>query len=699
MTASYPGPQDSVLWLDLETFAPITIKRGAHRYAEEAEIMLAALAWDDEAPRVLDFTRRDHRKELQCEIDEADWVLTHGGFDRTVLTKLGYELPAERLQDTMVAALAHGLPAKLEQLCPALDVPLDEVKDKRGKDLINLFCSPRPKNHKLRRATRETHPAEWAEFVDYAAQDIVAMRSCWKRMPKWNLTPGERELWLLDQTINDRGVAVDTVHAKRALDTFNAEKVRMSKRAAEITGGEITSLTQGAKLQVYLHNAHGIKVPNLQKGNIANWVKDETLPAVPKELLKLRQYAAATSPAKYTVLLNSVCSDGRLRGLIQFCGAARTGRDAGRLFQPQNLPRPSLSPAAVEQGIEAMALGIADMMFDNVAELCISAVRGSLVADEGMKLVVADLSNIEGRVLPWGAGEDWKIDAFKAFDRGEGPDLYLLGASGILGIPIEQVTKLQRQVQGKVPELACGYQGAVGAFNAMSRTYGIPAMDEEDVVGIVKGWRRRHPRSVSFWYAMQDAAKAAIRHPGEMFEVGEGMAQFDMKDGYLRMRLPSGRYLCYKDARVDSSSSCQTCVGKGTLLVWGTRDENGIPDVVDCDDCFGVGRLPGTGQIIFKGLNQYTRQWTELSTYGGKLTENWDQAVSRDIFMGGLRRAERAGYRIVLRVHDELGAEVPDDPRWSAAELSAIMTAGESWSLGLPLAAAGHEMYRYCKLD
>lgn len=473
-----------------------------------------------------------------------------------------------------------------------------------------------------------------------------------------------------------------------------------------------------------------------------------------------------------------------------------------------------------------------------VSEICVNAVRGMLIADEGKKLVVADLSNIEGRVAAWLANEEWKLQAFRDFDTiigtdadGEpirkGHDLYKIGAGRILGKRPEDVTKLERQNEGKVPELACQFQGAVGAFATMGANFGV-VLPEERVIEIVKAWRKSHPRIVSTWYAIEDAAKAAIRFPHERFEVN-GFLHFDNVDGWLRIRLPSGRYLSYPKARV--GEVCHRCGGSGQHLESGVANAT---KMVVCLGCDGSGKADT--QLRYDGVDQYTKKWGTIRTYGGKTFENciaagtltltdagwlpieqvrvdhrlWDgeewvrheglafkgvqeviaahgvmmtpdheilttegwvsasqskrynrtscrlpeqdnaalpsdhrcewlapvysaeplqpvldivncgprqrfvvlssdgrplivhncvQAIARDVFMCGFRAAEREGYAVVSRVHDELITEVPDDPRYNAEHLSALMAANPPWAVGLPLAAAGHEMYRYAKLD
>jgi len=650
-----------ILYLDSETFNDVPIKHGAHRYAETAEVLLVPYAWNDEPTIVWDVQDRPHwREELQEMIDYADRVVIHNStFDRHVLRHNGVTIPVEKIEDTMVSALAHSLPAKLEQLCEALRLPSDKAKDKDGKRLIQLFTKPRPKNTKIRRATRETHPDDWQRFIAYAARDVDSMRDVRRLLPTWNATAGERELWRLDQDINDRGVAVDLELADAAQRAFDRTLRSLADATARLTGGAISSLTQRDKFLSYLRG-RGVDLPDLTKGTVAKLLEQD-LPEDVLRLLEIRQQASATSPAKYAALRDAASSDGRLRGTIQFCGAGRTGRDAGRIFQPQNLPR---SPDWFDGDVQEMTIAAfkADcehLLFENVSERCAFAVRGSLVAAQGKKFVIADLSNIEGRVLAWMADEQWKIEAFKAYDRGEGPDLYKVTAGRILGKDPYEITKEERQLQGKVPELAGGYGGGVGAYRVMGGKV-FDAMGDEEINEIVHAWRRAHPATKRFWYDVEGMVRCAIREPGEQFSV-RGIVHADYVDGpdgvgYVRIRLPSGRYLCYRNMRID-------------------------------DD----------GQLRYEGINQYTRKWEELETYYGKLVENIVQAVARDVFMAGMRRAELNGYAVVLRVHDELVCEVPDDPAYTSDRLAEMMATNPGWSTGLPLAAAGFEALRYRK--
>jgi DNA polymerase len=688
------------LFLDTETFCEVPITNGTHAYAERAEVMLVPYAWNDDEPVVLDLTVDATLAQVQALVDEADEIVIHNSpFDRTVLRWSGVDVPIEKVHDTMVWALEHSLPASLGTLCEVLGLPADKAKDKAGKRLIQLFCKPRPKNMKLRRAWLDSHPQEWEDFKAYAASDIISMREVRKLLPKWNEGHAERSLWLLDQVMNERGIAVDQDLATAALRAFQRTSASLAVETAALTNGAVTSLTQRGRMLTYLDEEHDFVPLDMTKGTVNAYLKEGAAPLSDevRKLLEIRQQVAATSPSKYKALLGAVSSDGRLRGTIQFCGASRTGRDAGRIFQPQNLPRPVLDADVIETGIEAMKADCEDLIWENVSELCTSAVRGCLVAPPGRKLVVADLSNIEGRVLAWLAGESWKLQAFRDYDAGIGEDLYKIAAGRILGKPAADVTKAERQVSGKVPELSCGYGGSVGAFSTMGALYGVN-LPEDQVVLIVRAWRKAHRAVVSFWYDVEAAAKSALKDPSSSFKV-RGLT-FDVRShgpfSWLRMRLPSGRYLCYPGARVEGS--CEPCAGSGKVLVGGFVEDGGAAHYEICPTCHGSGKnRSGLNSVVYLGTNQYTRKWEELRTYGGKLVENATQAVARDVLMHGVRLAEAGGYGVVMRVHDELLCETPDSEDFTVEGLSACMSRVPAWAIGLPLAAAGFETHRYRK--
>lgn len=689
---------DDILWLDLETYCEVPIKNGTHAYAEQVEITVFAWALNDGPVHVEDVASNPLSNEL-CKLlnDPNVKLIAHNShFDRTVLRhalpKMGLDivLPIERWEDTMVQALSHSLPGSLDSLCEIFKIDQDKAKDKAGKQLIQLFCKPRPANQKLRRATRETHPLEWARFLDYAKSDILAMRELHKRIPKWNYRGAELALWHLDQKINDRGVCIDLDLVESAIEAVDKAQKGLAKRTVALTDGEVQAATQRDAMLKHILEAYGVSLPDMQKSTLERRINDDSLPLAVRELLAIRLQASTTSTAKYAALAKGVSSDGRLRGTLQFNGASRTGRWAGRLFQPQNLPRPTLKQDVIDEGIETLKIGCADMFYENVMELTSSAIRGCICAPEGKKLVVADLSNIEGRALAWLAGETWKLKAFYDFDAGEGHDLYKLAYAKSFGVSPEDVDKEQRQV-GKVQELALGYEGGVGAFLTFAAAYGLdlddmaaqafdsidPSIMNEAIrawewhkkekrttFGLKKNtwlvcdsfkrsWRYAHPNISAWWNELRVAAINAINNPDKPFPCRKVI--FIKKGSWLYIKLPSGRFLCYPGAKADDN------------------------------------------RISYMGNNQYTRKWERLYTYGGKFAENITQAVARDALGHNMPLIESSGYEIDLTVHDEVITEADDVPEYNHEHLSSLLATNPEWALDLPLAAAGFESYRYKK--
>jgi DNA polymerase bacteriophage-type len=683
------------LFLDTETFSETPIANGTFAYAETVEVMIVSWAVDDGETKVWDVTSTPLTPdELVHALAEADEIIVHNSqFDRTVVKHYFSDifLPLDKIHDTMSRARAHSLPGGLGKLCEIFSVPVDQAKDKAGHSLIQLFCKPRPKNSALRRATRETHPKEWAQFLDYAKLDISAMRVIYKKLPRWNFEGFEKAFWKTDAIINERGVAIDLDLVNAAIHTIGTRSIELSSETAKATNDEVQKTTQRDRLLEYIEKIYGVKFTDLTASMVDKALNDDSLPQQLKDLLLLRAEASLSSTAKYKKFLNATSKDGRLRGMFVYCGAARTGRAAGQTVQLHNLARPSMKHEDIEIGIDAIKNDCADLLFPNVMSLASNALRGCLIAAPGKKLVISDLSNIEGRVLAWLAGEQWKIDAFRDFDAGVGVDLYKLAYARAFRIDHKDVTKEQRQI-GKTLELACGYQGGVGAFNTFATAFGIDLDDladrawesipsdvleeargmwewvvkEKRTLGLSKRafiasdslkrmWRRAHPRIEKLWNEVDAQVKDAASYTGGFQGRRFGMLQGIRVGAWTRIVLPSGRSLCYPSMRVDNDG------------------------------------------LSYAGVNPYTRQWGRVRTYGGKIVENITQAVARDVLVQGIMNAEASEYPVVAHVHDEIVCEVPDTHEYSVDKLSSFMTTNIPWASGLPLAAAGFETKRYRK--
>lgn len=683
-----------ILFLDTETFCETPIKNGTHRYAEGAEIMVAAWAIDDGEIIVEDLTAPPYRMSaaLLEAIALADEVVMHkSDFDRTVLGQHQVHIPIERVHDTMVRAMAHSLPGSLDKLCEIMGVDADKAKDKEGKALIQLFCKPMPKNQKLRRATRETHPEHWRRFLVYAASDISAMRELYRKLPRWNYRDRELSLWRLDQRVNDRGFRADVGLAQGAIAAVAREQQRLKAKTQALTNGEVSSTTKRDELLAHILAEYGVTLPDMKKDTLERRLADEELPEALRELLKVRLAQTTSSTAKYAAIVRSVSADGRLRGSLQFAGALRTARWGGRLFQPQNLPRPDMKQDEIDEGIAAIVSGVGDLVLDDVMALLRNVLRGMIIASPGRKLVASDLSNIEGRIAAWLAGEQWKLDAFAEIDADPSlPDMYVRAYAKAFGVDARGVSKALRQI-GKVMELALGYEGGVGAWLAFAMVYRIDleAMAAQAygalpdtarvqaeimlqwrkrkklstfglsdrafvVIEAFKAlWREAHPQVSSYWKELNAAAIKAVNNPGVTVQARR--LRFRRSGAWLRMILPSGRSLCYPSPQVED------------------------------------------GKLSYMGVNQYTRKWQRLSTYGGKLFENACQAVARDVMAHNMPEVEEAGFEIILTVHDEIITEALDDERYTSERLSMLLATNPPWLDGCPLAADGFEAQRYRK--
>jgi DNA polymerase len=661
------------------------------KYATGVEVIMAQWAVDDGAIIVEDITARHPSTALICAAKECDEIWAHNAeFDRTVLetTRWWPKVPLEKWRCTAALARMHGLPGGLDKLSTIFKLDADEAKDKRGYQLIMLFCVPTKVGHFN---DRHSHPKEWKEFLAYGDQDVVAMRAVYKNCPKWNATPRMWAFWHLDQRMNARGVAMDLKLAAGAVESTTKAKRRMAARTQELTEGEVDTTQQRNRMLAYM-SEFGVDLPDLTADTVERRLEDESLPEHIKELLRVRQQASKASTAKYQRVLTQHVN-GRLHNLLVFCGAARTGRWAGRTLQPQNLPRPKHQQWDIDHAIERFRDGtIAEYAPDEILGLASSALRGLIVSGPKRKLVISDLANIEGRIVAWVAGEHWKLDAFTAFDRKEGPDLYKIAYARAFNIdPKEIGDEDPRRQIGKVMELALQYYGGVGAFCSMAEVYGlrldalansawgiIPpdfkhdaqvawakaqkrrrtyGLDERVWVvchALVLMWRTAHPAICNFWAELDTACRMATKVKDKVYKVGEHI-KVDRIGNWLRIGLPSGRYLSYPAPRGDDYTSS------------------------------------------YLGVDPYTRQWKRISTYSGKRTQNIAEGVGVDILMDGMQAAEDEGYNPILTVHDEGVTEPPDEDKYNDKELSRLLVSSSLWVDRLPLAAKGLTTYRYRK--
>lgn len=570
---------------------------------------------------------------------------------------------------SMAMAYAMSLPPSLKMLARALNAKTQ--KDMDGHALMLSMSKPRK--------WVDGKPEFWnvperlERLIKYCINDVAAERDCEKMMVP--LSESERRVWLLDQRINQRGIGVDREACEKTLALAKIVQKDLNKKIKQATEGAISETSEATAILRWC-NDNGIPMESLKKHDMEEWLELEHLPSNVREVLEIRGDAAKISVKKLDVMLNMSLRDGRLRGQFQYHGAG-PGRWSGRGVQLHNLPRPlkEYKDAALQQAIiDGIRSGYLDEndidnLYGPFMRVISSLVRGYLVSTSGQDFIGADLANIEGRVLAWLAGEEWKLDAFRAYDAGTGSDIYLLTAGRILKKKASEVDDDERQAYGKVPELALGYGGGVGAFQSMAVNYNVEVTNEE-ADEIKMDWRAVHPATYKFWGQLNSAAMSAVRNAGGTFYAGAKGRQiaFKVAGSFLWVKLPGGRCLCYPFPEISTVKA-----------PWG--------DQIQCVTYMGV---DGRAKSKTKG------KWVRLTTYGGYWAENVTQAVARDILVEGMFRMEDRNYPIVLHVHDENVAEVAKE-YGDVKEVEELMSIVPVWAQGLPIAAKGFRGTRYRK--
>lgn len=641
------------LSIDIETYSDVDlIKCGVYKYADSPnfEILLFAYSVDDGEVEIIDLANGE---QLPAEIVDAltsDTVIKtayNAQFERVCLSKhLGETLNPESWYCTAVQAAELSLPASLADVGSVLG--LERQKMTEGKELIKYFCVPcKPtKINGNRTRNLPCHDAnKWDKFKKYCVRDVDVERAIAQKLKNYPLSSSEHNLYVLDQKINDRGVLVDLQLANEAIKMNNLQTAAATEQAYSLTGLENPNSV--AQLKEWL-SENGVEIDSLAKKDVKA-LAEETDGDV-QEMLKLRLLMAKTSVKKYEAVARSVCNDNRVRGLLRFYGANRTGRWSGNILQPQNLPQNHLPDLTLARDIvKSGDFELLDMLFGNVPNVLSELIRTVLIPKPNHRFIVADFSAIEARVLSWLAGETWRIDTFK-----NGGDIYCASASQMFKVPVEKhgVNGHLRQ-KGKIAELACGYGGSVGALKSMGALeMGIP---EDELQGLINDWRSANGHIVKLWYEVGSSTMKAIR---EKTTVPLGRLSFIYKGGILFIQLPSGRRLSYIKPRI------------------------------------GTNRFGGDS-IEYMGISA-SKKWDVLETFGGKLVENIVQAIARDLLAYALINTANAGYDIVFHVHDEIICEVPDG-QGSVDELCKIMSKCPDWADGLPLDADGYECEYYRK--
>ena len=652
------------LFVDTETFSSTDIKAGAFKYMEapDFEILLIAYAWDDGPVRVIEMGRTDYCTnpidyDAGVDIELRDFIawLTdpdvvkvahNSAFERAAFTQwLALPMPPEHWEDTMILCAMNGLPMSLEDAGAALQLGTQKIKE--GTLLINYFCKPckaTVANGGRTRNLPKHAPDKWERFAEYCRRDVEVCQAIYKKLHRFPVPDWERAVWALDARINERGVLIDPEMVEAAIAVDEAFREEHTAELRKLTG--LDNPNSVAQLKEWLEGV-GIFADSLNKATVSDLRKSVPDPTT-RRVLELRQLLGKTSTKKYEAMELSAGADHRVRGLLQYYGAGRTGRWAGRLVQVQNLPQNHLDQIGeVREIVRHRDLETLEMLFDNVPDVLSQLIRTAFVAKPGHTFLVSDYAAIEARVIAYLAGEKWRMEVFA-----NGGDIYCSSASQMFNVPVvKHGENGHLRQKGKIAELACGYGGGVAALKAFGA--GKMGLTEDEMQQIVTQWRQASPTIPRFWRDTENAAKRALENPGRTFTIPCGVKYMRDADA-LRCRLPSGRVLSY----------------------WGARLDN-------------------DGSICFMGQNQTTRKWEKTETWGGKLVENIVQAYARDCLAVALLRLDEAGYKITFHVHDEIIAEAPDGSRWE--DMAEIMGRPIPWAPGLLLRGDGYETKFYMK--
>lgn len=643
----------AVLAIDIETFSSVDLTAvSVYKYTEspDFEILLFAYAWDDEPVRIVDFTRGEVLPpDVKAALTDIAILKTafNASFERVCLSRyLGKRLAPQGWDCTRVRALMAGLPGSLKGAGEALDI--EKAKMDEGSALIRKFCKPCPRTGKRMRP--EDAPQDWETFKKYCRRDVEAEREIRERLSYITYTADEYRLYCADQDINDRGVQIDLDLVRAAIYADEESVARTMEKAKRLSGLENPRSVM--QLKGWLKKRIGQEPKSLSKSTVADMLKADP-PQDVRDVLSCRMLMGKTSVAKYKKMLNVAGKDGRARGLFQFYGASRTGRWAGRLIQLQNLAKNHTEPLSVLRDlVKARQIDAVADWFMPIPYALSQLVRTALIASPGNVITVSDFSAIEARVIAWLAEESWRQKVFATTGK-----IYEASAAQMFHVPAESITKSDpRRQKGKVAELACGYGGGVGALKAMGADK--MGLTDEELQDIITRWRAKSPRIVRLWSALEDGAKMAIETKSPV-RIRQGIA-IRATDDYMAIQLPSGRSIYYA-----------------------------YPAIKPVEK---FGRL--VSSITYMGVDQTTRKWTRLETYGGKLTENVVQAIARDCLGVTICRLEALGYHIVAHIHDEI---LIDGPRGILENVNAVMATPIPWAPGLLLKGAGYETEFYRK--
>ena len=643
----------SLLAIDIETFSDVDLpKCGVYAYSDSPrfEILLFAYAFDDEPTQVVDLARGEQlpdRVLAALEDERVTKTAFNAAFERTCISRyLGRQLSPASWQCTAVQSAMLALPLTLDGVGEVLNIKRKKLKE--GVALLRYFsmpCKPTKANGGRTRNRPEDAPELWERFKAYCIRDVDAEREIREKLRNYPIPDSEMELYRLDQEINDRGIMVDQRLAAQAVRCDAEFKARATTQAQQLTG--LSNPNSLAQVKGWLAE-RGIEVDSLDKKAIKGLLPQAT--GEVRQMLELRLLLGKTSVKKYEAIQRSVCSDGRVHGLLQFYGANRTGRWAGRLVQVQNLPQNHIPDLALARSlVKRGEFDQVEMLYDSTPGVLSELIRTAFVPKPGCRFIVADFAAIEARVLAWFSGEQWRLDTFL-----QGGDIYCASASKMFHVPVEKHGQnAHLRQKGKIAELALGYGGSVGALTSMG------ALDmglaEEELQPLVDQWRGANPHIVKFWWDVDAAAMKAFR---AKTEVRLGSLCFACRSGMMFITLPSGRRLSYVKPRL-------------------------MPNRFNRES------------LTYEGVGE-NKKWSRIETYGPKLTENIVQATSRDLLALAMLRLRNAGFEIVMHIHDEAVVEVPEGIS-SVDEICRIMSEAPAWAVGLPLRADGYECEFYRK--
>lgn len=669
----------STLRIDLETYSSVDLKKcGVHKYVEsdDFEILLLAYAFDDEAVRVLDIAQGCLESEyarVVAAIKDPAIIKTayNAAFEIACLSKhLGESLDVTQWRCTSVHALYLGLPGNLGDVGRVLGLAEDKQKLGSGWSLIRYFCipcKPTKTNHGRTRNLPKHDPQKWELFIEYCRRDVETEREIARKLARFPVPEKEWKLWHLDQRMMNKGVLIDRALVQSAIEADEIVKQRLTAEAVKLTG--LDNPNSRDQLLAWLQEEMDDEITDLTKKTVPKLLEATDSETV-ERVLRIRQELAKTSVSKYHAMARAVCQDGAIRGLTRFYGANRTGRWAGQIVQVQNLPSNKLRDLDLAR--ELLKAGYYDeleFLFGSVPDVLSQLIRTAFVARLGTRFIPVDFSAIEARVIAWLAWCQWRLDVFATHGK-----IYEASAEQMFKLPPGSVTKKSPYRQkGKIAELALGYQGGAGALKTMG------ALDmgiaEEELDPIKDAWRAANPEIVELWYACERAAKDAVRNKTSVVLPIAGNRRqlfFNYESGFLFIRLPSGRRLAYVKPRIEGEDLYRELANGSRFVV------------------------ASAGSLTYEGMDQKTKQWTRLATYGGKLVENITQAFARDCLADAMLALDEEGIEQLFTVHDEIVCECPYNVH-TLADVEAVMARPMPWAPDLPLRGDGFETLYYMK--